>query len=449
MPKGVEPSMAMEMGKTGRILNLRNLLHELTAKDVVAAAEVFDAQGGKVESFEDSSKYEVVIGGRNYPPKAVFGLAASNKLNQEIRSRHFTGGDSSTSFRILRELGFEIVLKTTRPGHSEGLELYSAYSREDVQKLLAPNDVFVKGSGTWGLQGIVRDKPAEGDVVFFVTLGNHDGNDYEDALTEDGALVWKSQNRHTPKSPVIQALINHDADQNVIYLFLRPHENNNYTYFGPLAFKEWDPLSEKPVHMVWTLLSGPIPRALASQLGIALSPALSLFSPVEESPSQNVSLTETKPPKPRKKSGKANGKSGLVDWSGRDERNSRLGLAGEKLVIDAEKQKLNEAGRHDLADQIEHTALVDSAAGYDIVSFHPETGDKHFIEVKTTTGSHSSAFFISANEIAISEEYGDSYFIYRLYDYYADSGAKFYSVNGSVRDLFELVPTTFRATVKP
>lgn len=195
--------MSISVGDSGRILGLKTLLKNLTADDVMAAVKEYEQLGGEVESFENSSTYDLVIDGNAYPPKAIFGLAASRKLKTDVRSEHFTGGENSASFKILRELGFQIVQKTERPGPRAGLVLYNAYSREDVQKILGPEDSFTVGAGTWGIQGIVRNRPRDGDAVLFVTLGNHDGNDYEDALTEDGVLIWKSQNRNTPTSPVI------------------------------------------------------------------------------------------------------------------------------------------------------------------------------------------------------------------------------------------------------
>ena len=442
--------MDFEVGKTGRILNLRNLLSNMTADDVYEAAKTFDRLQGNIDSFEDSSTYQVIVGNTAYPPKPIFGLAASKTLNQQVRSEHFTGGERSTSFRILQDLGFKITLKAARPGQSDGLKLYELYSREDAQKLLGPDDTFTKGSGTWGIQGIIRDRPSQGDVVLFVTLGTHDGNNYDDALTEDGALIWKSQNRYAATSPVIRALSGHNEDENVVYLFLRSDRDRDYVFLGPLALKDWDPLSSHPVHMIWTLLSGPVPTSVASEHDLNLKPALSPFK-IGNNLSQSAdALTETAPPKPSKKSinNRVYGTKKQGDWSDREERNRDLGFAGEKLVIAAELKELRDAGRDDLADRLEHTALVDSAAGYDIASFDPATGEKRLIEVKTTTGPIYSAFFISANEVRVSEDQGESYFIYRLYSYSPDSGAKFYKVNGPVRNSFNLDATNFRATLK-
>ena len=59
-----------------------------------------------------------------------------------------------------------------------------------------------------------------------------------------------------------------------------------------------------------------------------------------------------------------------IDWALREKRNRELGLRAE---------------RQDLADRVEHVALVDSRAGYDIRLFEVD-GSEIFIEMKTTSG---------------------------------------------------------------
>jgi hypothetical protein len=62
--------------------------------------------------FDDSDAYDVLLeDGQRLPPKALFGKALSIALGFEVQPKHFTGGDMSTSFRILREFGYDIVPK--------------------------------------------------------------------------------------------------------------------------------------------------------------------------------------------------------------------------------------------------------------------------------------------------------------------------------------------------
>lgn len=439
--------MDIQIGKTGRIRSFRKLLRELTQEDILAAAKEFDSLGGNIDSFEPSSTYDLVIEEHRYPPKAVFGLAASKHLNFHVKSSHFVGGEDSPCFEILRDLGFEIQQKTQRPGTREGLKLYGEYSREDVFKLMRnEGDTFKAGAGLWGMQGIIPNRPLRGDTVLFVTLDTYAGNEYEDAVTADGALIWKSQNQQTPSTPAIQQLISHDCEKNMVYLFLRSEARVPFTYLGPLAFREWDPLSSNPVHIVWNIQNWPVPDDVADRINLEMIAPLSpTYRPPQRAPVKE--LVESKPPK-TKPSNKKGGQSQTAtpDWEARDARNREIGQIGEELVLKHEKDALIGAGRPDLAQRIEYTAQVNSAAGYDIQSFDPETEAPKYIEVKTTTAGISAPFFISSNEVEKSEEHRDKFWIYRVYGVKPGSSASFYKLNGSVPTNFRLEPKLYKAT---
>jgi 5-methylcytosine-specific restriction protein A len=86
---------------------------------LVTAEHLFEAaqrlRGGYSDhDFAESTDYDVLLDdGTRLPPKAVFGLAATLALGFEVKPRNFTAG--STSFRILRDAGFQIVEKGTEP----------------------------------------------------------------------------------------------------------------------------------------------------------------------------------------------------------------------------------------------------------------------------------------------------------------------------------------------
>ncbi len=64
-------------------------------------------------SFDPSIDYDVVLeDGSRLPPKAVFGLAATEALGFEVIPKHFTGGEGSICFNRLREWGYLIESKT-------------------------------------------------------------------------------------------------------------------------------------------------------------------------------------------------------------------------------------------------------------------------------------------------------------------------------------------------
>lgn len=62
--------------------------------------------------FGDSTDYDVLLeDGSRLPPKAVFGLAASEALGFAVKPRHFVGGLKSPCFRILESAGYRVIPK--------------------------------------------------------------------------------------------------------------------------------------------------------------------------------------------------------------------------------------------------------------------------------------------------------------------------------------------------
>ncbi|GEA49282.1 hypothetical protein VIN01S_00860 [Vibrio inusitatus NBRC 102082] len=433
--------MKFELNKKGEIKKLTALAEPLTPEDIVAAIFLFEEKGRYVETYAHSTKYDLVYEGKRYPPKAIFGLALSSRLGQKIKSGHFSGGPSHPCFKVLKALGFTIAKKRAE------LALYDEYSRQDISELFDPDYEFKQGAGRWGISGIISGKPGPDDVVFIVTLEERDGNEYDDFLTEDGVLFWKSQNRHAPQSSLIQRLSAHDPDLATIYLFMRTSEKDDYTFLGPLALRDWDPMSSNPVHFQWDLLSWPLPKNIEKTFSKHIRSAL---VPTFKRPNvEGMQLKEEPAPYGRKKRSSTRRKSkGTIDWSLREKRNRELGLAGEYAVIDYEKHRLISAGEPELAEQIKHIALVDSSAGYDVQSYNIDGSERH-IEVKTTTQSKSAPFYISSNEVKVSSDFGGSYWIYRLYGYDVNNkNVSFYMKNGPVEENFELEPDTFKAFAK-
>lgn len=92
----------------------------------------------------------------------------------------------------------------------------------------------------------------------------------------------------------------------------------------------------------------------------------------------------------------------------------KIGEAGEKFVLDKERERLSGAGRHDFADKVIQISEKDVRAGYDILSFE-ETGEERYVEVKTSVGN-SNVFEFSAHELDVSKAYGKRYCIYMVRD---------------------------------
>jgi hypothetical protein len=446
-PQDQKNNVDIKYGKSGRLAKLVTLAKPLKPEHIYSAIEKFNNAEGVINSYSQSTEYDLVVNNKRYPPKTILGLALSHILKFDVLSSHFSGDEGSPCFRILENLGFSIAIKP-RPSRDDGLIVYNKYSRKDVSQIFDPNYKFVQNSGRWGISGIVSNYPRKDDFVFFVTLDPNTGNDYDDYLTEDGALAWKSQKQHTANSSKIKKLVNHDEDKNTIYLFMRRNDQEAYTFFGPLSFRDWTPNSSMPVNFLWDFVSWPLPAEIGKEFCSFIRPAIMPGYNQEVFIEQE--LVVVPPPKPTnsKNTKPKNKKSNNVDWEQKGKRNRELGLKGEKLVLKYERQVLTNAGYPDLANKVEHVAISESSAGYDIKAYNTD-GSEKYIEVKTTTGSKNTPFYISTNEVSKSKELASDFWIYRVFNFKPESSKiEFYSQKGNVEDTFQLIPESFKATFK-
>lgn len=82
----------------------------ITAQHLLRAAEQI-AAGYSRHRFGPSTEYDLLFDGRRLPPKAVFGVAATEALGFEVGPENFSAGDSTLCFRLLRANGYRIVPK--------------------------------------------------------------------------------------------------------------------------------------------------------------------------------------------------------------------------------------------------------------------------------------------------------------------------------------------------
>jgi hypothetical protein len=333
------------------------------------------------------------------------------------------------------------------------LKLWNDYSREDVHGIFSPTTVFTPQAGTWGLQGMVRIPDRAGDWVFFVTFGQEQGEHvFDESITDDGVLSWQSQPAQKLKDETILELIRHDERINNIHLFLRTKSRSPYCYLGTLGYLTHDSVRERPVHFQWQLLDWPAPPGQVERIGLRLLPVQSnrLATPASL-PSNVLIMVEPPAVKPTRAgvSTQEFQKRKAPDYAAKDERNRQLGLKGELLVLANEKARLIAANREDLAALVVHTSVVEGdGAGYDIRSFEMDGSVRH-IEVKTTEGGDTTAFYISPNEVGFSARNPKTYFLFRLYEYDASlNSAKSYVLRGDISQSLHLTATAFRAELR-
>jgi hypothetical protein len=81
----------------------------VTKEDVELA--IIRYYGGENHRFSDSIRYDLLVSGVSYPPKAIFGLAAERVVGRTLVPSDFSGGLGSVCFRKLAELGYSVVPK--------------------------------------------------------------------------------------------------------------------------------------------------------------------------------------------------------------------------------------------------------------------------------------------------------------------------------------------------
>ncbi len=135
-----------------------------------------------------------------------------------------------------------------------------------------------------------------------------------------------------------------------------------------------------------------------------------------------------------------------TDYIQQAKTDAEIGLLGEMLALQYEREKLINNGFNDLADKVKHVASNSDSFGYDIISFKMigTKMEEIYIEVKTTTNKLDVEFPVSKNEVLTSNEKKDHYCVFRIYDAKSVTPS-FYKVFGKIEDNFELDPISYLA----
>lgn len=133
-----------------------------------------------------------------------------------------------------------------------------------------------------------------------------------------------------------------------------------------------------------------------------------------------------------------------IDYVAREQANRSLGHAGEIWTIEYERRRLHDAGHVGLSRKVRHASLEDGdGAGYDVESFDLKTGQSVVIEVKTTRASIWTPFYLTPNEVNVSESLADQFRLYRLHAF--GERTRLYVLQGSLRSSCDLRPQAYRA----
>jgi len=135
-----------------------------------------------------------------------------------------------------------------------------------------------------------------------------------------------------------------------------------------------------------------------------------------------------------------------VDFVQRDARNRELGRNGEEWALELERRRLHDVDkRPDLSKRVEWVATTrGDGLGYDIESFNRD-GSARVIEVKTTGLGKHFPFYVSANELRVSQQRPRDYHLYRVFNF--ASAPRMYPLTGALDQVCRLEPQSFVARV--
>ncbi|NBB80538.1 MAG: DUF3883 domain-containing protein [Verrucomicrobia bacterium] len=133
-----------------------------------------------------------------------------------------------------------------------------------------------------------------------------------------------------------------------------------------------------------------------------------------------------------------------TDFAARERLNRALGESGEAFALEFERHRLIQRGRPDLAEEVEWFSREEGdGLGFDIRSFDPDYEKELFVEVKTTNSGKYQPFLISENERAFSNDWADSYRLYRIYEFRRQP--RIFVLPGAVEGHAHLLPQQYRA----
>ena len=134
-----------------------------------------------------------------------------------------------------------------------------------------------------------------------------------------------------------------------------------------------------------------------------------------------------------------------VNYLEREARNRQLGVAGEQFVVDFERARLIKAGQEKLAGKVEHIAESrGDGEGFDVLSFEC-SGAERLVEVKTTRYGRETPFFVSQNELVVSQSRSEQYYVYRLFEF--RKAPRLFTLRGALSATCHLSPFTYYARV--
>lgn len=135
-----------------------------------------------------------------------------------------------------------------------------------------------------------------------------------------------------------------------------------------------------------------------------------------------------------------------IDYLALESSNRSLGAAGEEFAVQYEQARLCAANRESLAAAVERVSVTrGDGLGFDVLSFDVD-GRERFIEVKTTAYGPATPFFVTRNEVAVSQKAHAHYHLYRIFGF--RRRPRLYQKSGQLDQAFSLDAVQFLARVR-
>ena len=132
-----------------------------------------------------------------------------------------------------------------------------------------------------------------------------------------------------------------------------------------------------------------------------------------------------------------------VNYLEREARNRSLGRMGEEFALAFERARLLDLGCARLSRQVEHVSVTQGdGLGFDVFSFEADGSDR-LIEVKTTGFGIETPFFVSRNELGVSEAKGTVFHLYRVFTY--RTNPRLFMLDGPLSSACRLTPIQYAA----
>ncbi|MDP4265181.1 MAG: DUF3883 domain-containing protein [Bacteroidota bacterium] len=138
-----------------------------------------------------------------------------------------------------------------------------------------------------------------------------------------------------------------------------------------------------------------------------------------------------------------------IDFARLNEYRHNIGELGELYILQKEQNHLISKGKINESKEIFHVASKSDSEGYDIISF-TDSGERKYIEVKTTTGNQYEPFYLSNSEMEAMKRL-NNYWIYRVYNFNIDlKKGDFYKIDCSreLETYYHIKASSFKVSPK-